>query len=66
MKLYEVPNNSMVRVLERVEGPPGGGGFEIGDELHFYKIDGMYSVCRWPITGTLCHLKAWTEVEIVN
>jgi hypothetical protein len=55
MKLYEVPKNS--RIL--VEGD------DANEELNFHHIDGMYSYCTRD-DGTVVHLAAWTEVEIVR
>jgi hypothetical protein len=56
MKLYDVPANSKVRVVE--EGAD--------DEVYnFHNIDGMYSYCT-DSKGNVVHLVAWTEVEIVE
>lgn len=55
MKLYDVPRNTRVRVLEGEERI----------EVLFDHIDGMYSYCK-DKDGNIIHLAAWTEVEIVN
>ena len=51
MKLYEVPRNSRIRIV---------GEDEI---INFSHIDGMYSYCT-NSKGEVCHLAAWTEVEL--
>lgn len=53
MKLYNVPNHSYVRPL--------------GTEhvVKFHHIDGMYSYCK-DMEGNIVHLKAWTDVEVVD
>lgn len=56
MKLYEVPRNTKIRVLEE--------GFE-HQVLTFKHIDGMYSFC-FNDKGQVVHLAAWTDVEIVR
>ncbi len=53
MKLFEVPRDTIIRVPDS------------GEQLHFVKIDGMYSLCI-DQTGEPVHLAAWTEVEIVK
>jgi hypothetical protein len=58
MKLYEVPRNSKVRVLD-----DGDIGYE--EVYHFCHIDGMYSVCS-NSKGELVHLAAWTDVEVLK
>lgn len=64
-QLYKVPNGSMVRVLEDDDGPPGAKVIRAGDRIKFHHIDGMYSFCH-DKDGNIVHLKAWTEVEIIN
>lgn len=51
MKLYDIPNNSKIRINNQV--------------LTFHKLDGMYSLCT-DEDGNTCHLVAWTEVEIIK
>lgn len=51
MILWEVPRNSRVRVD--------------GIEFNFHHIDGAYSYCTLD-DGTVCHLAAWTDVEVVR
>jgi hypothetical protein len=65
MKLYEVPRNTRIRVVEPEAPPPGGLPAHAGEVLKFVKIDGMYSYCL-DEQGNAVHLKAWTEVEIVQ
>lgn len=64
MKLYEVPNNTRVKVLHP-EAPPPGGIEPEEKEYDFRHVDGMYSLC-YDDDGNAVHLKAWTEVEIVE
>ena len=64
MELHEVPNNTRIRVIEPLAPPPGGRAPE-AEEYFFHHIDGMYSVCV-DDEGNLVHLRAWTEVEIVE
>jgi len=52
MKLYEVPNKTMVQTKE-------------GYTYFFDHIDGMYSYCTNE-NGQVVHLQAWEEVEIVG
>jgi antirestriction protein len=63
MKLYDVPRNSKIRVLQEQQGPPGVEGFIEGETLIFHHIDGMYSVCT-DETGDIYHISASEEVEI--
>ena len=60
MKLYEVPNNTIIDVshLDLVDEDTG----EKIDTLDFQHIDGMYSLCYW--NGKYVHLMATTEVKI--
>lgn len=50
MKLYEVPRHSTVIL-------------DTGEEIYFYRIDGMYSYCKNK-EGDVVHLPAWTEVTV--
>lgn len=50
MKLYEVPRHSTVIL-------------DTGEEIYFYRIDGMYSYCKNK-EGDVVHLPAWSEVTI--
>ncbi len=52
MKLYEVPRNTDIELLD-------------GTQLRFERLDGAYSVCRNE-SGKVIHLAAWTEVNIVE
>lgn len=64
MKLYQVPNNTLVRVLKEESVPPGATPLPEGTIVKFHHIDGMYSLCTKD--EEVVHLKAWTEVEVVN
>ena len=65
MKLYEVPRNTKIRVVDEERRVPIAAK-EIADQevLMFHHIDGMYSLCH-DMAGNACHLAAWTDVEIV-
>jgi hypothetical protein len=65
MELYHVPPNSRIRVTEAGNPPPGGIAPEVGKEYNFAHIDGMYSYCTDDY-GNVVHLRAWTEVEIID
>ena len=63
MKLYDVPRNSMIRLLAKpvtpmVSVPPD-------DVVRFSHVDGMYSLC-YNNDGSICHPAAWTEVEVIG
>jgi len=63
MKLYNVPRNSMIRLLEKPTIPIASQ--QPDDVLIFSHIDGMYSYCI-NHDGTVVHPAAWTEVEVVG
>lgn len=50
MKLYDVPNNTLIKVGETI--------------LKFHHLDGMYSFCTTE-DGQVAHIFAGQEVEIV-
>lgn len=64
MKLYEMPRNTRVRVVEATSPPPDGEAVLEGEVVMFHHIDGMYSYCTNE-EGQVVHLKAWTEVSRV-
>jgi len=64
MKLYEIPRNTRIKILDENSFiPPGALLIEKGDILAFSHIDGMYSVCYK--NNILCHLMASTNVELL-
>ena len=63
-KLFDIPNNTWVRIISQEVPPPGGMAVDVGQEVFFHHVDGMYSFCSDRECNTV-HLKAWTEVEIV-
>lgn len=66
MKLYDVPRNTRIRVIDaNPASPPASIQIRHGQELNFKHIDGMYSFCR-DDAGNIVHLVAWAEVEIVT
>ena len=66
MKLYEVPRNSKIRIIdEDVMSPWGAKSVSTGDVLDFHHIDGMYSYCK-DKEGDVVHIAAWTKVEVLD
>lgn len=65
MKLYEVPRNTMVRVVREDITPPAAPLLPNGTVVKFHNVDGMYSYCT-DQAGDPVHLAAWAEVEIVE
>lgn len=65
MKLYEVPRNTKVRLLENADLPPEHRGLAQQEVVLFHHVDGMYSYCT-NAEGFIVHPAAWTEVEIVS
>ena len=63
-KLYDVPQNTRIKVVVKDKVPPGAPQINEGEELNFRSIDGMYSYCTRD-NGDVVHLAAWTEVEIL-
>ena len=65
MKLYEVPNNTEIRVIGDIKTPPASNPINEEEILFFSHVDGMYSHCL-DSKGETVHLVAWAEVEIVG
>lgn len=65
MKLYEVPRNTYVRIVNGTPPPPGAKPMLDAEVVLFKHIDGMYSYCI-DADGDVVHLNATTEVEIVR
>jgi len=65
MKLYQVPNNTIVRLKSTESGPPASIEPEVGEEYMFKHCDGMYSLC-YDSKSNIVHLPAWSEVEVVE
>jgi len=65
MKLYDVPNHSMIKVIGDIETPIASPEIKEGEILDFKKIDGMYSFCK-NSKGEIVHLVAWADVELVG
>ena len=65
MKLYDVPRNSRIKVVEGDKVPPFASPINKGEELNFRSIDGMYSYCTRD-NGDVVHLVAWAEVKIID
>lgn len=51
--------------MEEVKTPPSSIVPQIGEELNFHHIDGMYSYCLRD-DGTVVHIAAWSEVEVIE
>ena len=65
MKLYNVPNNTKVRLKSTENGPPASINPKVNTVYTFKHIDGMYSLC-YDTDGKHVHLPAWSEVEIIQ
>ena len=65
MKLYDVPRNSRIKIINDIKVPPGAPELTEGQELNFRRIDGMYSYCTTD-SGEVAHLVAWAEVEVLK
>lgn len=65
MKLYDVPDNTKVRVIAGQRVPPDHPPVPSGTELTFTHVDGMFSLC-FDDDNNPVHIAAWTEVEIVK
>tara|TARA_B100000287_G_scaffold324106_1_gene308188 strand:- start:630 stop:833 length:204 start_codon:yes stop_codon:yes gene_type:complete len=66
MKLYEVPRNSKIRIIdEDVMSPWGAKSVNTGDVLDFHNIDGMYSL-SYDEDKNPVHIATWTEVEVLD
>ena len=64
MKLYNVPNNTKVRLKSTENGPPASIDPMVDTTYTFKHIDGMYSFC-YNVENKIVHLPAWSEVEII-
>ena len=66
MKLYDVPRNSNIRILDKkIRVPPAAIMPKKDDVLFFKNIDGMFSYCTNK-DGNVCHIAAWTNVEVLH
>jgi hypothetical protein len=66
MKLYEVPRETYIQVLEDVHVPPGCDPIKSGDVIFFDHIDGMYSFCMDVKKQHVLHVAAFTEVKVLE
>ena len=55
MKLYKVPRNSVITLVND----------DLKTKYLFHHVDGMYSYCTCLHDDSVVHFAAWTEVEIV-
>ena len=65
MKLYNVPRETYVRVLDDIGTPVGSEPILRGDIIFFDHLDGMYSFCFNKEKTHVIHLSTMSEVEIV-
>lgn len=61
MKLYEVPSDSRVKVIDEEYKKANGKYMEV----KFHRLDGMYSYCT-DDDGNTVHLAVWTPVKVVK
>lgn len=64
MKLCDIPEGTMVRLLEDTRVPPVHRPLLKGEVVKLLNIDGMFSCCV-DATGQYVHPVAWAEVEAV-
>ena len=64
-ELYNVPRGSRIQILDEAKVPIGGLMPEVGEELNFKNVDGMYSYCTRD-NGDIVHLVAWAKVKILD
>ena len=70
MKLYDVPRNTWIKVLDDTRTPVASPEIKKGDKIFFRHVDGMYSLCTLtdseiPNYAEAVHLVAWAEVEVL-
>jgi hypothetical protein len=61
VKLYEVPSDTRVRVIDEEYKKENGKYLEVT----FHHLDGMYSFCK-DDNDNVVHLAVWTKVQIVK
>lgn len=66
MKLYDVPRETFVRVLDDIKIPIGSKSILKGDIIFFDHLDGMYSFCLDKDKKEIIHLAAFSDVEILT
>lgn len=64
-KLYNIPKNSLIKLKEELQVPPGAPKLYKDEIIKFYHLDGMYSYCK-TLQNELCHLAANADVEYVG
>ena len=64
-KLYDIPQQTWVRVRNEAATPPVHREFEDGEKIFFDHLDGMYSFCT-DAKGNVVHLYAGAEVDICD
>ena len=66
MKLYEVPRNTKIRIIDdETTTPVVSYPVDKNQILHYHHTDGMYSYCTNE-ENIVVHPAAWTDVEIVK
>jgi hypothetical protein len=61
VKLYEVPNDTRIRVIDEEYKKETGKYMEV----NFHHLDGAYSYCE-DDEGNAINLATWTRVEVVK
>jgi len=65
-ELYNVPDNSLVRILNNgTLVPPGALPIMQNDVLLFKHADGMYTYCL-DCNNNIVHPAAWVDVEVLD
>jgi hypothetical protein len=67
-KLYEIPDNTWIKVLGEISAPPAAPQIKDGDVIFFRHVDGMYALCTLTDSEDInydesLYLVAWALVE---
>ena len=65
MKLFEVPRNTKIKLLEDTEGPIESRKPNKNEEYLFSHLDGMYSLC-YDSNQKVVYIPGWVTVEVLN
>lgn len=65
MKLYQVPNNTWVKLIDDAKAPAGARPAKAEEEIFFYHLDGMYSFCK-DREENVMYIPSWQEVQLLS